>query len=141
MGIILKLKTTKGCNAVPNEGQVIVLNLCTSSDHALYLYHFGKISQNVSELLRGHEKFTKENNFVKNVGRETVLIFCTSSDKTLYFEELSGKYLLRFKSYSANTIFKLKNAKGYNSSKILSCVMILNPCILSDHASYLYQVS
>ena len=31
------LKSTKGNNSVKNVGEVNVVNLCTSSDHALYL--------------------------------------------------------------------------------------------------------
>ena len=35
---IINLKITKGCNSVKYVSQVMVLYLCTSSDHALYLY-------------------------------------------------------------------------------------------------------
>ena len=35
---ISKLKFSKGHNSQTNVGPVIVLNLCTSSDDALYLY-------------------------------------------------------------------------------------------------------
>ena len=49
-------KFTKGHNSVKKTvGGVMVLNLCTSSDDALYLYQVKKIhvSHRVSELLSG----------------------------------------------------------------------------------------
>ena len=63
---ISKLKITKGQNSVNNVGQVMFLDLCSVSDHALYLYQWGKISQSFSDLLSRHEKCTKENNSIKN---------------------------------------------------------------------------
>ena len=32
-------KITKGNNSAENVGEVTVVNLCTSSGHALYFYH------------------------------------------------------------------------------------------------------
>ena len=34
------LKITKGNNSAKNVGRVTVVDLCTSSSHALYFYHF-----------------------------------------------------------------------------------------------------
>ena len=45
------LKITKGNNSAKNVGGVMVVDLCTSSGHALYFYQvFVKLSQTVSKL-------------------------------------------------------------------------------------------
>ena len=38
MDMISLLKITKGNNSAKNVGRVTVVNLCTSSGHALYIY-------------------------------------------------------------------------------------------------------
>ena len=38
MDMISLLKITKGNNSAKNVGEVTVVNLCTSSGHALYFY-------------------------------------------------------------------------------------------------------
>ena len=56
----------------------MALVLCTSSDNALYLLSFVKISQRVSKLLCGHHfhcEIFKGNYSVKNVGGVMVLFF------------------------------------------------------------------
>ena len=46
---------SKGHNSVKSVGRVMVLVLCISSDQALYLYSFLKISKRVSEVLSGQD--------------------------------------------------------------------------------------
>ena len=51
MDMISLLKITKGNNSAKNVGEVTLVNLCTSSGHALYFYQvFVKLSQTVSKL-------------------------------------------------------------------------------------------
>ena len=49
----------KGHNSIITVDGVIVLNLYTLPDDALYLYKFNKISHRVSELLSGCDLYTK----------------------------------------------------------------------------------
>ena len=50
------LKITKGNNSAKNVGGVTIVNLCMSSNHALYFGpSFVKLSQTVSKLWSGHE--------------------------------------------------------------------------------------
>ena len=46
----------------------------------------------------------------------------------------------RYQSYRADTISILKITKGNNSAKNLGGVTVVNPCTLSGHALYFYQV-
>ena len=72
------LKITKGNNSVKNVGGVNIVNLCTSSGHALYLC---QLSWNYLERYQSYRadtisirKITKGNNSAKQVGGVTVLI-------------------------------------------------------------------
>ena len=47
-------KYSKGQNSIKKVDGIMVLVLCTSSDHALYLFSFMKISQRVSQILSRH---------------------------------------------------------------------------------------
>ena len=101
------LKITKGNNSAKNVGGVTVFNLCTSSDHALYLC---QVSWNYLERYQNYRadtfsilKITKGNNSAKNVGGETVFNLCTSSDHALYLCQVSWNYLERYQSYGADT--------------------------------------
>ena len=52
------------------------------------------------------------------------------------------KYLKGFQTYLVNFIALLKFSKGHNFVKMkVEFIMIINFCILSDIALYLYQVS
>ena len=72
------LKITKGNNSAKNVGGVTVVNLCTSSGHALYFY---QVLLNYLERYQSYRadtisilKISKGNNSAKNVGGVTVLI-------------------------------------------------------------------
>ena len=63
---------------------------------------FKKISQRVSELLRGcnlYTKFAKGHNSVKTVGGVMVLILSALSVNALYLYQVLSKYLIGFQSY------------------------------------------
>ena len=85
-------KITKGNNSTKNVGGVNVVNVCTSSCHALYLC---QVTQNYLERYRSYRadmisilKITKGNNSAKNIGRVTVVYLCTSSGHALYFYQV-----------------------------------------------------
>ena len=142
---ISRLKISKGNNSAKHIGGVTVLNLCTSSGHALYFY------QVLWNYLEGYQsyradtisrlKISKGNNSAINVGGVTVLNLCTSSGHALYFYQVLWNYLERYQSYRADTISILKISKGNNSAKNVGGVTVLNLCTSSDHALYLCQVS
>ena len=71
-------KISKGNNSAKNIGGVTVVDLCTSSGHALYFY---QILRNYLKRYQSYRadtisilKVTKGNNSAKNVGGVTVLI-------------------------------------------------------------------
>ena len=137
-------KITKGNNSARNVGGVTVINLCTSSGHALYLC---QVSWNYLERYQSYRadtisiwKITKGNNSAKNVGGVTVVYLCTSSGHALYFNQVLWNYLKRYQSYRADTISILKIAKGNNSAKNVGGVTVVNLCTSSGHALYFYQV-
>ena len=120
-----------------------VVNLCTSSGHALYLC---QVSWNYLELYQSYRadtisilKITKGNNSEKNVGGVTVVNLCISSGHALYFYQVLWNYLERYQSYRADTISILKITKGNNSEKNVGGVTVVNLCTSSDHALYFYQ--
>ena len=122
-----------------------VVNLCTSSGHALYLC---QVSWNYLERYQSYWadtisilKITKGNNSAKNVGGVTVVNLCTSSGHALYFYQVLWNYIKRYQSYRADTISILKISKGNNSAKNVGGVRVVNLCTSSDHALYLCQVS
>ena len=64
----------------------MVLNICTSSDDALYfVLSFMKLSQRVIEQTL---KITKGAYFRKNIGGVMVLNLCTSSDQAIYLYQV-----------------------------------------------------
>ena len=114
-------KISKGNNSAKNVGGVTVVNLCTSSGHALYLC---QVSWNYLEQYQSYRadtisirKITKGNNSAKNVGGVTVPYLCTSSGHALYFYQVLWNYLNWYQSYRADTISILKTTKGNNSAK------------------------
>ena len=138
------LKITKGNNSAKNVGGVTVVNLCTSSGHALYFY---QVLWNYLERYQSYQadtisilKISKGNNSAKNVGGVTVLDLCTSSDHALYLCQVSWNYLERYHSCRADTISIRKITKGNNSAKNVDGVTIVYLCTSSGHASYLSQV-
>ena len=142
--IISILKITKGNNSAKNVGGVNVVNLCTSSGHALYLC---QVSWKYLDRYQSYRadtisiwKITKGNNSAKNVGGVTVLYLCTSSGHALYFYQVLWNYLKRYQSYRANTISILKITKGNNSTKNVGGVKVVDLCTSSGHALYFYQV-
>ena len=81
----------------------MVLNFCTSSDDALYLYQVSNKYLTAFQRYFGDAicilKFAKEHNSVKNVGRIMVLVVPTLPYHTLYLYQVLSKYLIRFQSY------------------------------------------
>ena len=115
------LKITEGNNSAKNVNAVTVVNLCTSSGHALYFY---QVLQNYLERYQSYRadtisilKITKGNNSAKNVGRVTVVNLYTSSGHALYFYQVLWKYLQRYESFRADMISILKIIKGNSSVK------------------------
>ena len=86
------LTITKGNNSAKKVGGVTVVDLCTSSSHALYFY---QVLRNYLKRYQSYRadtisilKITKGNNSAKIVGGLTVLYLCTSSGHALYFYQV-----------------------------------------------------
>ena len=81
----------------------MVLNLCTSSDDALYLYQVSrkylKRFQSYWEDVVCILKFSKGHNSVNSVGGVIVLILSKLSDSVLHLYQVLSKYLIGFLSY------------------------------------------
>ena len=125
-------------------GGVMVFNLCSSSDHALYFY---QVLWNYLKRYRSYRadtisilKITKGNNSAKNVGGVTVVNLCMLSGHALYSYQVLWNYLERYQSYRADTISIWKITKGNNSAKNVGGVTVVNLCMSSCHALYFYQV-
>ena len=116
------LKITKGNKSAKKVGGVMVVNLCTSSGHALYFYqvlwNYLKRYQSYRADTISIPKISKGNNSAKNVGWVNVVNLCMSSGHTLYLCQVSWNYLERYQSYGADTISILKITKGNNSAKM-----------------------
>ena len=138
------LKITKGNNSAKNVGGVNIVNLCTSSGHALYLcqlsWNYLKRYQSYRADTISIWKITKGNNSAKNVGGVTVVNRCMLSCHALYFYQVLWNYLKRYQSYRADTISILKITKGNYSAKNVGGVTVLYLCTSSGHALYFYQV-
>ena len=85
-------KLQRGIKSAENVGGVTVIDLCTSSGHALYFY---QVLRNYLKRYQSYRadtisilKITKGNNSAKNVGGVTVVDLCTSSSHTLYFYQV-----------------------------------------------------
>ena len=137
-------KITKGNNFAKNVDGVTVVDLCTSSGHALYFYqvlwNYLKRYQSYRADTISILKIAKGNNSAKNVGRVTVFNLCTSSGHALYFYQVLWNYLERYQSYTAHTIFILKITKGDIFTKNVDGATVVNLCMSSGHALYFYQV-
>ena len=121
-------KISKGNNSAKNVGGVTVVDLCTSSGHALYFY---RVLWNYLERYQSYRadtisilKITKGNNSAKNVGGVTVVDLCTSSGHALYFYQVLWNYLERYQSYRADTISIPKISKENNSAKNVGGVTV-----------------
>ena len=109
-------KLQRGIFPQKNVGGVTVVNLCTSSGHALYFYQvlwnylkqYHSYRVNTISIL----KITKGNNSAKNVGGVTVVNLCMSSGHALYFCLVSWNYLEWYQSYRADMISIRKSTKG-----------------------------
>ena len=123
------LKITKGNNSAKKVGGVTVVDICTSSSHALYFYqvlwNYLKRYQSYRADTISIPKISKGNNSAKNVGGVTVVDLCTSSGHALYFYQVLWNYLKRYQSYRADTISILKITKGNNSTKNVGGVTVL----------------
>ena len=131
-------------NSAKNVGGVTVVNLCSSSGHALYFY---QVVWNYLERYKSYSadtisilKISKGNNSAKNVGGVNVVNLCPSSGHALYLCTVSWNYLERYRSYRADTISIRKITKGNNSAKNVGGVTVFYLCTSSGHASYFYQV-
>ena len=118
-----------------------VVNLCTSSGHALYFY---QVLRNYLKRYQSYRadtisvlKISKGNNSAKNVGGVTVVNLCTSSGLALYFYQVLRNYLKRYQSYRADTISILKITKGNNSAKNVVGVTVL----ISAHRLVMLYIS
>ena len=90
----------KGHNSIKTVDGVIVLNLYTLSDDALYLYHVSR------KYLTGFQsywadaicvlKFAKRHISIKHVDGDMVLILSTMIDEVLYLYQVLSKYLIEF---------------------------------------------
>ena len=144
VSIISIRKITKGNNSTKNACGATVVNLCTSSDHALYFYqvlwNYLKRYQSYRVDTISILKITKGNNSAKNVGGVTVVNLCTSSGHALYFYQVLWNYLKRYQSYRVDTISILKITKGNNSAKNVGGVTVVNLCTSSGHVLYFYHV-
>ena len=138
------LKITKGNNSAKNVGGVTVVNLCTSSGHALYFYHvlwhYLKRYQSYRADTISILENTKGNNSAKNVGWVNVVNLCMSSGHVLYLCQVLWHYLERYQRYRADTISIRKITKGNNSAKNVVGATVVNLCMSSGHALYFYQV-
>ena len=145
MDTISILKITKGNNSAKNVGGVTVVNLCTSSGHALYFYqvlwHYLKRYQSYRADTISILENTKGNNSAKNAVWVNVVNLCMSSGHVLYLCQVSWNYLERYQRYRVDTISIWKITKGNNSAKNVGRVTVVNLCMLSGHALYFYQVS
>ena len=134
------LKITKGNNSAKNVGGLTIVNLWTSSGHALYFYQvlwdYLKRYQSYRADTISIPKITKGNNSAINVGGVTVVNLCMLSGHALYFNQNLRNCLERYQSYRADTISILKITKGNNSAKMT----VVNLCTSSGHALYFYQV-
>ena len=122
-------KISKGNNSAKNVGGVTVVDLCTSSGHALYFY---QVLRNYLKRYQSYRadtisilKITKGNNSAKNVDGVTVVDLCTLSGHALYFYQILWNYLERYQSYWADTISIPKISKGNNSAKNVGGVTVL----------------
>ena len=121
-----------------------VIDLCTSTGHALYFY---QVLRNYLKRYQSYRadtisilKISKGNNSAKNVGGVTVIDLCMSSGHALYFYQVLRNYLKRYQSYRADTISILKITKGNNSAKNVGGVTVVDLCTSSSHTLYFYQV-
>ena len=139
------LKITKGNNSAKNVGGVTVVNICTTSGHALYFYqvlwHYHIRYQSYRTDTISILENTKGNNSAKNVGWVNVVNLCMSSGHVLYLCQVSWNYLERYQNYRADTISIWKITKGKNSAKNVGGATVVNLCMSSGHALYLCQVS
>ena len=115
-------KISKGNNSAKNVGGVTVVDLCTSSGHAIYFYqvlwNYLKRYQSYRADTISKLKITKGNNSAKNVGGVTVVDLCTSSGHALYFYQVLWNYLERYQSYRADKILYRKFQRGIIPQKM-----------------------
>ena len=110
----------------------MVVNLCTSSGHALYFY---QVLWNYLARYQSYRadtisilKISKGNNSAKNVGGVTVVNLCTSSGHALYFYKVLWHHLKLYHSYRSGIISTLIITKGNNSAKNIVGVNVVNLC-------------
>ena len=134
-------KITKGNNSAKNVGGVTVVDLWTSSVHALYFYqvlwNYLKRYQSYRADTISILKISKGNNSAKNVGGVNVVNLCTSSGHALYLCQVSWNYLKRYQSYRLDKISIRKITKGNNSAKIVGGW----PLFISAHRLVMLYIS
>ena len=138
------LKISKGNNSAKKCRWSAIVNLCTSSGHALYFYKFCEIISNGIKVRERtpflYGKLQKGIIPQKNVGGVNVINLCMLSGHALYLCQVLLNYLERYQSYRADTISILKITKGNNSAKNVGGVTVVYLCTSSGHALYFYQV-
>ena len=143
------------------SSEVTVLNLCTSSSHALYCTKFWEIIWNDIKVIEWtwflYWKFQREIILQKDTIAILTIYKITKWHKTektvegvtvhnqslviLYLYQVLWNYLEQYQSYRADTISTLKITKGNNSAKNVGGATVVNLCMSSGHALYLCQVS
>ena len=110
---------------------VTVFILYKSSYAALYLYQVSWKYPWRYQSYRADKIFIRKNskgyNFTKILDGVTVVVLCTLFDTSLFFYPVSWKYLWRFLSCRADTIFKLIISKGGNSA--IKCRLVMIPLL------------
>ena len=118
----LNWKLLRGIFPQKKVGGVSVVDLCTSSSHALYFYqvlwNYLKRYQSYRADTISILKITKGNNSAKNVVGATLVNLCRSSGHALYLCQVSWNNLERYQSYRVDTISIGKITKGDNSAKM-----------------------
>ena len=152
---ISKRKITKGNNCAKNVGAVIVVNLWTSSGHAL---HFYQVSWNYLERYQSytatwfHYWKLQRGIIPQKMQVEWPLLISASPPVMLYIcakfcdiisngiKIIKGIRFVYWKLQRGIMISLLKITKGNNSTKNASGVTIGNHCKSSSQSLYLYQV-
>ena len=156
---IIKNKSAAGIAWCPatalTSSEVTVLNLCTSSSHALYCTKFWEIIWNDIKVIEWtwflYWKFQREIILQKDTISILTIYKITKWHKTektvavtvhnqslviLYLYQVSWNDLKPYQSYRADTISMPEIKKGNNSANNVSGVTTFNLCKMAGHALY-----
>ena len=128
-------KITKGNNSTKNAGGATIVNLCMSSDHALYFYqvlwNYLKRYQSYRVDTISILKITKGNNSAKNVGGVTVVNLCTLLVMLYICTKFCDIISNGIKVIEWTQISIGKITKGDNSAKNAGGATVVNVCTSS----------